>query len=211
MNQNGFNKTYMYIFLTEEDFFLFTRPIKSSCQAFSIQMWLWHLHIRSLCNFQIKLSKYRHWRFFSWLFRIVLVLQITNSIIELHQVSLDIIYWSSSKKVNFYTSFTKNRTFYIAMTFTHTELDGNLRTSTLTSQTVLVWATTSENVPSDMCTQSAHSLISIFVGRIFDSKRCKVLSCEERSITKTRLLKYTENFTTKKKWKVSDKKFWYFS
>ena len=28
-------------------------------------------------------------------------------------------------------------------------------------------------------------------------------------ITKTRLFKYTENFTTKK-WKFSDKKFWYF-
>ena len=29
-------------------------------------------------------------------------------------------------------------------------------------------------------------------------------------ITKTRLFKYTENFSTKK-WKISDKKFWYFS
>ena len=29
-------------------------------------------------------------------------------------------------------------------------------------------------------------------------------------ITKTCLFKYTENFTTKKKWKFSDKKFWYF-
>ena len=29
-------------------------------------------------------------------------------------------------------------------------------------------------------------------------------------ITKTRLFKYIENFTTKK-WKFSDKKFWYFS
>ena len=31
-----------------------------------------------------------------------------------------------------------------------------------------------------------------------------------RFITKTRLFKYTENLTTKK-WKFSDKKFWYFS
>ena len=30
-------------------------------------------------------------------------------------------------------------------------------------------------------------------------------------ITKTCLFKYTENFTTKNKWKFSDKKFWYFS
>ena len=30
-------------------------------------------------------------------------------------------------------------------------------------------------------------------------------------ITKTRLFKYIEYFTTKKKWKFSDKKFWYFS
>ena len=28
------------------------------------------------------------------------------------------------------------------------------------------------------------------------------------SITKTRLFKYIENFTTKKKWKLSDKKIW---
>ena len=31
-----------------------------------------------------------------------------------------------------------------------------------------------------------------------------------KPITKTRLFKYTENFTTKK-WRFSDKKFWYFS
>ena len=32
-----------------------------------------------------------------------------------------------------------------------------------------------------------------------------------RIITKTRLFKYTEIFTTKRKWKFSYKKFWYFS
>ena len=30
-------------------------------------------------------------------------------------------------------------------------------------------------------------------------------------ITKTRLFKYIENFTSKKTWKISDKKLWYFS
>ena len=36
---------------------------------------------------------------------------------------------------------------------------------------------------------------------------------KELTITKTRLFKYTENFTTKKKkkWQISDKKIWYFS
>ena len=80
------------------------------------------------------------------------------------------------------------------------------------------WTLTSENI-FKTCTlnedsdQPVHqrSLIRIFIGRILDSKECKVCSCgqwrlrtdyvKEQSdlclITKTRLFKYIENFATK--------------
>ena len=68
-----------------------------------------------------------------------------------------------------------------------------------------------------------HEILSPFVLEKEDTEKKRILKCRllhfypaiEYSgtricITKTRLFKYIENFTTKN-WKFSDKKIWYFS
>ena len=94
----------------------------------------------------------------------------------------------------------------------------NLRTRTVLSESSLStwWKFASlsvQNASSEDSDQIArmHRLIWMFAGRTYPMYffwRC--VSNVLHSITKMRLFKYIENFTSKN-WKVSDKKLWYFS
>ena len=58
-----------------------------------------------------------------------------------------------------------------------------------------------------------HWIRFVVFSRHFYKTQCfyNIFAQQAQTITKTRLFKYIENFTTKKKGKFSDKKFWYFS